>query len=949
LRTEAIATLALSDLTQEGSLLRAPRDLTCRDLDINLKHYAYGDAQGNVLVGDFVTREAPVPLQASDLGPGTSMPVRNVCFSPDGSLLAARFAHGALVVWNVATKQRLMAADIGESQIPVSDVMFSPDSKRVIFHDVEAQEQIAVYEAATGRKVSSGIEAGWSHFGLRPDGKQVAIIAAGGVALMDYPSGTNTQTLPHAAPVSLVVWSPDGSRLATSCNDGDVYIWDLPQGTRRILHGHSERGVSLGFSPDGTKFFSSSRDGTTRLWDLAEGQTLAIAEGAALGFTPDGQRLAFFQQLVGFGVWRISQSKDYRLLPCAKSKGPLITLDLSLSGRWCVGTQRAGFRLWDLGAGEREYYVSLPGLCCARIAPDENSLLLCCETGLETWPLTNRVAGDLHLQPSNARKIPLPDGCGARSLAVSLDGRSAAVELTDKRLVALDLAGERPPIVLKDKWGGVYFKGPATVTGAGRFAISPDGRWIVTGFGFGEDDVPRVWDTHAGEVVSKLDAETSVVTFSPDGHWLGLGGMDKYSLWSVGDWRRHWGFERLEPSLLHGTLAFSREGGFLGLASTRRTVELRRMVPDEPLFDLLAPVPQSVNNVFLALDGSVLVTATASDMVEVWRLAHLRQELAAWNLDWTTPTKDDVSRFGHSVPVRASPRATLVLSLAGCVLAGVFAVVTLRQQRTSIRRFIKAEANAAQHSRDLEMARIELMHSQKMQALGTLSASIAHDFNNLLSVIRMSNKLIGRGARSSADIQECVADIEQAAVQGKNVIRSMLGYARDESPGTAPPNVNEVVETTLSLLSKEFLSGIRLTLELSSEAQPVAMHQGRLEQILLNLVINASEAMQGRGQLRICTYLRSNPLDGYPVLRPRPAPRYVELTVSDSGPGIPPETLERIFDPFFSTKRSSSTPGTGLGLSMVYSIAQQGGLGLSVESVPGAGATFSVWLPVASG
>jgi signal transduction histidine kinase len=947
LRTEAVACLALTDMSQEGALLRTPRDLVSRDLDVNLRHYAYGDAKGNVWVGDFATREAPVSLQAGEVGPGTSLAVRNVCFSPDGSLVAARFAGGAAVVWNAATKQMLMAANTSSTNVPAFDLSFSPDSKQVIFHDAQAQAQIVVYEAATGRKLSSGIEAGLSSFRLRPDGKQVAIVVAEGVALLDYPSGTNTQTLPHLGSVSFLNWSPDGTRLATSCYDGDVYIWDLPQATRRILRGHSERAVSLGFSPDGTKFFSSSRDGTTRLWDLTAGQTIAIGEGAAFGFAPDGQRLGFFQQLTGFGVWRISQSTDYRLLPCDRSEGPLRSVDLSLSGRWCVATQEKGFRLWDLSAGEREYYFPVSSLWCARIAADEQSLLLCRDTGLEVWPLTNQVAGELHLPPADSRRIPLPDDRGARAVAVSLDGRWAAVHLTDQRLVALDLVGEHAPVVLKDQCRGVG-RGPASPTGAGRFAISPDGRWIVTGFNFGEDDVPRVWDTRSGEVATKFEAETSLAAFSPDGRWLGLAGMDRYSIWSVGDWQRHGGFERPDPSLLHGTLAFSREGGLLALASTRRTVQLRTMLPEQVLFDLIGPTPQSVNNIRLALDGSVLVTATASDAVEVWRLDRLRHELAALNLDWTAPQPGEVSSAGAFVAGRATPRATLALSLAGCVLAALFAVVTLRQQRASIRRFLKAEANAAQHSRELEMARVELMHSQKMQALGTLSAGIAHDFNNLLSVIRMSNKLIGRTSRGNTEIQECVSDIEQAAVQGKSVIHSMLGYARDESAGAEPPSVNEVVETTLSLLSKEFLSGIQLTLELVPEAQTVAMHQGRLEQILLNLVINAAEAMQGRGRLKICTLLRSGVLDGLQVLRPQPAARYVELTVSDSGPGIEREIIGRIFDPFFSTKRSSSTLGTGLGLSLVYSIAERAGFGLNVQSVPGSGATFFVWIPVTS-
>jgi two-component system cell cycle sensor histidine kinase/response regulator CckA len=104
--------------------------------------------------------------------------------------------------------------------------------------------------------------------------------------------------------------------------------------------------------------------------------------------------------------------------------------------------------------------------------------------------------------------------------------------------------------------------------------------------------------------------------------------------------------------------------------------------------------------------------------------------------------------------------------------------------------------------------------------------------------------------------------------------------------------------------------------------------------------------MHGRGRLTISTHLRSNTHDGHLLLRPKTAPRYVALTVRDSGPGISPAIMDRIFDPFFTTKRKSSTPGTGLGLSQVYSIAEQGGLGLSAESVPGVGATFSVWIPV---
>jgi len=154
------------------------------------------------------------------------------------------------------------------------------------------------------------------------------------------------------------------------------------------------------------------------------------------------------------------------------------------------------------------------------------------------------------------------------------------------------------------------------------------------------------------------------------------------------------------------------------------------------------------------------------------------------------------------------------------------------------------------------------------------------------------------------------------------------------------------VENAVSLLSKEFLSGIALSLELDRHAPKVHLGNSRLEQILLNLLVNASEAMERNGKLIIrLQTLSSLPTKAY-VLRPLPAEQFLELTVIDSGPGIAPEIKERLFEPFFTTKNSRSKPGTGLGLSLVYSISQEDGLGLCVENAPERGAAFSVVIPV---
>jgi len=272
----------------------------------------------------------------------------------------------------------------------------------------------------------------------------------------------------------------------------------------------------------------------------------------------------------------------------------------------------------------------------------------------------------------------------------------------------------------------------------------------------------------------------------------------------------------------------------------------------------------------------------------------------------------------------------------------------LRRHREAISAYLAAETRASGRNRELEVAKVELMHSQKMQALGTLATGIAHDFNNLLSVIRMSNKLIGRETKTHPEIQENVADIEQAVMQGKNVVGSMLGYARTEDETVGPTDVSAVVEDTVSLLSKEFLSGIALTLELDRDVPQVSIGCGRLEQVLLNLIVNASEAMQGNGKLKIALHPRPTlPAKTY-ALRPNPAAQYLELAVVDSGPGFAPEIHPRLFEPFFTTKRAGAKAGTGLGLSLVFTIAQQDGLGLSAESEPTKGATFTLMIPVDS-
>jgi len=946
LRTEAIACLAQADLQLEGPLTPTPKDLTRLLVDAPLRRYAYGDAAGRVLVKHLGNGGSDVVLDPGEVGLGTRRPVAELDFSGDDTKLAACLADGSVVVWNLASSQpvftNIFPASSGLKPTFLRGLAFTTDSQRLIFSDAAAQGEIAFYNLATGLRETSGIPAWGKTFRLSPDFKMVAMANETGVDLLEYPSGTQRQTFRIGGPVVTLEWSPDGRWLAVAGADGILHLWEPATGRESPLTGHSEACIRLGFNSTGKLLFSSSRDGTTRLWDVTLARMVAVGQGFGCGFSPDDQRLVFWQPWEGFGTWRLTASRVFALHECDKSAGPLVSLDLSPSGRWCVVTQNKGFRVWDLAAGDQETYVAADA-SGVRVAMDERSLFICNSNGLAVWPMATNAAGALTFDPTAARTIPLPDSRGARAVALSGDGQWALVELRDLRLARIDLKGERPATVLQGRWGQVNIKGAASPTGAGRFAISPDGQWVATGFDFGGDG-PKVWNGATGDLVTNLPAGSSVVGFSADGRWLGLASINLNSIWSVGDWRLKKILMREDSSLVHGTLAFLPGDPIMAVSQTRQKIQLRRWQADVPVADLVAPGPQSINSVRVSLDGQTLVMATASDLVEVWRLGELRRELGTMNLDWGALPDNLTAGTGPPGP-GATGWPLMLAVLGGFALVATVVLLTLRRHRLAIERFVIAEAQAAHSNRELDVAKVELMHSQKMQALGTLATGVAHDFNNLLSVIRMSNKLIGRRLPADPEVQELVTDVEQAVLQGKTVVGSVLGFARHGQETGQPLEVSAVVEETVSLMSREFLSGIALTLELERDAPRVQLARGPLEQVVMNLLVNASEAMLGTGRLRIGLHTRADLPAGAYVLRPCLAERYLELSVQDSGPGIGPEIRDRLFEPFFTTKSTGTKPGTGLGLSLVYTIAQQTGLGLTLVTEPGQGACFTVFLP----
>jgi two-component system cell cycle sensor histidine kinase/response regulator CckA len=236
----------------------------------------------------------------------------------------------------------------------------------------------------------------------------------------------------------------------------------------------------------------------------------------------------------------------------------------------------------------------------------------------------------------------------------------------------------------------------------------------------------------------------------------------------------------------------------------------------------------------------------------------------------------------------------------------------------------------------------QLRQAQKMEAVGRLAGGVAHDFNNMLGVIIGYCDLAeGRADRKMVDRD--VAHIKKAAQRAASLTSQLLAFSRQQVLRPSVLNLNAVVADLLSMLLRVIAADVELTFEPSAALGNVKADSGQVEQILLNLVVNASDAMPQGGKIVIETTdldLDENYARGHAKVRPGP---YVVLSVSDTGSGMSPDTLLKVFEPFFTTK--SAGEGTGLGLAMVYGAMQQSGGHIDVYSEEGKGTTFRLYFP----
>ncbi|HUI67475.1 MAG TPA: ATP-binding protein [Nitrospirota bacterium] len=246
-----------------------------------------------------------------------------------------------------------------------------------------------------------------------------------------------------------------------------------------------------------------------------------------------------------------------------------------------------------------------------------------------------------------------------------------------------------------------------------------------------------------------------------------------------------------------------------------------------------------------------------------------------------------------------------------------------------IDKFNQMEDQLALHEEELERKNRELMQTKKLAAIGTLASGVAHELNNPLNNIYLSAQVLAKEAAEgcSGEVKEALGDIVGQTERVKRIVSDLLEYARGREPQFREVGLKDLITDSYRHLgSSRNLEKIRFSLNVDSSKATVLADQGQVEQVFANLFANAVDAMGGAGDLLVTM---------------RSSEQSVVITVSDSGRGIPQESIEKIFEPFFTTKDK----GTGLGLAIVYNIIKKHNGDIAVESEEGKGTTFIITLP----
>lgn len=299
--------------------------------------------------------------------------------------------------------------------------------------------------------------------------------------------------------------------------------------------------------------------------------------------------------------------------------------------------------------------------------------------------------------------------------------------------------------------------------------------------------------------------------------------------------------------------------------------------------------------------------------------------------------------YWGSIHLASKREMWLLQTLADCTALAMANVELYQDLKRTADNYEALYERSQRELADRKRLEKELRQAQKMEAIGRLAGGVAHDFNNVLSAVRGHAEFLLAETEPGSSAEQDVRQILHATETAATLTRQLLAFARHQVMSREVLDLNQVIERTLKLLRRMLGADILVSLQLSSVPPKVEADQGQLEQILLNLAVNARDAMPRGGKLTIESHLLELSEDYLSTQLQLQPGSYALVAVSDTGTGMRPEVLARVFEPFFTTKGVGK--GSGLGLATVYGIVRQLGGDLHVYSEEGHGSTFKIYLP----
>jgi signal transduction histidine kinase/type II secretory pathway pseudopilin PulG len=941
LRDEAIAGLALMDFALEKSW-PLTEEATTEAFDRPLQQYAVGMTNGDIVVRRVSDNQVVQWLRETNGEvPRTQGAAIGLEFSPGGEQLAARYEKGGAAVWDVASGKLVFSHAVDRERGPLSRPRFTSDGRFLVCMSAVPPEGVTVFDIATRQRVAEFPQfKRWLHAAPRPGKTMFSVNTDSNVVhVLDWRTGQTNMSFPFPAGVERMAWSPDGKYLALGGNTVDVHLWDVETGQRRILTGHTADVRHLTFDPRGECLASASSDGTSRVWETGTGRLLGVTDrGFAEQFGED-HRLALSRFKGAVEVWSLRPSPVHRMYVGPGSvEDSTWALDLSPDGRWLASLiVDQSLVIWDLLQGTTPGRFEMAGTHLLGFHPARPELYL-------TTPYKT-VVRKLTFVPATGAPAPrlgeptyvsMPTNFFPNWITLSRNGRTMALgALFDGRTYVTNIGGSGQVVWLKDL---VHLTRSevgcpaASASGGGSLALSGDGRWAACGFLYPHGT--KVWDTQSGNCIMTLSTENSVVEFSPDDRWLVTGDRSHFGLFRSGDWQEVWRMPREGALYSAGPCAFSPDGKQLAVAKSRQMAAILDASTGRELAQLTAPRPATIKVIRWSRDGRRLVMGTAENLVQVWELDALRNELASLGLNWDAPAAVVASMAASVASTPAGGRAGIVGALVlGSMTAGVVtfvALLALRRHRRLMEDFARTEALAGQRERELQVER----------EVGRLKSSfvsmVSHEFRTPLGVIRAAGENLGRYFQRLTETQraELLGDIAASASRMNDLIEEVLLLGKVESGKMEcrPAPVD------LPALCRRVIAEVRMAthevcpIELAgTDATPgVKLDEGLVVIVLSNLLSNAVKYSQ----------------PGQPVwLEVRQDAGHVVVDVRDEGIGIPESDQAQLFHSFRRAANVGVIPGSGLGLTIVKRCVELHRGGITFTSAEGRGTTFTVRLP----